>query len=59
MLESFVEYAELCTDPLEVFRYMEKKNICTNMSAYWIEKTKVYCKMGEYSKAVDELIAAQ
>lgn len=57
ILQSYIEYAELCSDPLEVFKYLENKKVCLTDPTYWIEKMKLYCKMGEFRKAVTELTA--
>lgn len=38
---------------------MAKKNICITLPAYWIEKTRIYCNMGQYSKAAQQLFEVQ
>jgi hypothetical protein len=34
---------------------MEDKEICVALSQYWIEKAQLYCRMGNFRKAIEEL----
>ena len=49
----------MCSDPLEVYKHMEEKNICLNDHRFWTSKAGTLCQMGEYATAVDELIATK
>ena len=48
ILSNFMKYQKMCCDPLNVFRFMEEKVICTFMPEFWIEKSFVEAKMGDY-----------
>lgn len=35
LLQSYMDYAELCSDPTEVYQYMEDKQICVALPSFW------------------------
>lgn len=41
----------MCSDPLNVFKYMEEKSICLFLGNYWINKAETLAEMGECKNA--------
>jgi len=55
LLQNYMDYAELCSDPEEVFQYMEEKQICVGFARYWRERAQLFCLMGNFREAVNIL----
>lgn len=53
LLGEFLEYARQCSDPLNVYRYMEEKAICTFLPRYWIAKARLHADHGHYRLALE------
>lgn len=53
ILDNFMNYQKICSDPLLVFRYMEEKAICTFLPAFWIKKAEIYAEIGDYSNCFE------
>ena len=48
-----MKYQKICRDPLNIFRYMEEKAVCTLMPEYWLEKSSFCAKLGQYRECFD------
>jgi uncharacterized protein VirK/YbjX len=59
LLEEFLEYARQCSDPLNVYRYMEEKAICTFLPRYWIAKARLHADAGHYRLSLECLEEAR
>lgn len=54
-----MNYKDLCSDPLLVFRYMEEKVICTFLAAFWMSKAQIYAEIGDYSNCFESVELAK
>lgn len=52
LLASYLDYAELCCDPEEVFSYLESKRICVGTAMFWRERAQLFCRMGNFRQAI-------
>ena len=46
-----MQYAGLCSDPLNVFKYMEEKSICIYLGNFWLNQSQVLAEMGDFSNS--------
>lgn len=51
ILNQFMKYADLCSDPLNIFNYMEEKSICIFLGNYWIRRAELFAEMGDFIDA--------
>ena len=51
ILDKFLQYAHLCRDPLNIFKYMEDKAICLHLPQFWLSYSETYAEMGHFKNA--------
>lgn len=49
----------MCSDPLNVYRYMEEKVICTFLPAFWLSKAHYLAECGDYRNCFECLEEAR
>lgn len=48
----FIQYSEQCSDPMNVFKYMEEKSICIYLANYWCSRSNLFAEMGDFRDAI-------